>query len=58
VIKVLAVLFILFLAEAARGIVLPTISTYVEKVRGCPQPHTNLIVRYGFVLTKHAPPCA
>lgn len=32
--QVLAVLFILFLAEAARGIVLPTISTYVEKVGG------------------------
>ncbi len=31
--QVLAVLFILFLAEAARGIVLPTISTYVEKAR-------------------------
>lgn len=32
--QVLAVLFILFLAEAARGIVLPTISTYVDKVGG------------------------
>ncbi|ELR21735.1 transporter, major facilitator subfamily protein [Acanthamoeba castellanii str. Neff] len=36
--QVLAVLFILFLAEAARGIVLPTISTYVDKARPSTHP--------------------
>jgi hypothetical protein len=46
--QVLAVLFILFLAEAARGIVLPTISTYVDKARPSTHPFfasTSFLVR-------------